>query len=56
MMEGNPMLMNLRLLQEIGGASGNTIVLGLPGGVATPLPIRQGERSVKAEEIEPTEE
>jgi len=55
MMEGNPMLMHLRLLQEIGGASGNTIVLGLPG-VATPLPIREGERSVKTQEIDATEE
>lgn len=41
MMEGNPALMQLRLLQQIGGASGNTIVLGLPGST-TPLPIREG--------------
>jgi regulator of protease activity HflC (stomatin/prohibitin superfamily) len=55
LMESNPMLMHLRLLQEIGGASGNTIVLGLPG-IATPIPIREGERSVTTHEIEPTEE
>jgi regulator of protease activity HflC (stomatin/prohibitin superfamily) len=55
LMEGNPMLMHLRLLQEIGGASGNTIVLGLPG-VATPIPLREGERSVPTREIEPTDE
>jgi regulator of protease activity HflC (stomatin/prohibitin superfamily) len=54
LMEGNPMLMHLRLLQEIGGASGNTIVLGLPG-VATPIPLRDSE-SVPTREIEPTEE
>jgi regulator of protease activity HflC (stomatin/prohibitin superfamily) len=54
-MEGNPMLMHLRLLQEIGGTSGNTIVLGLPG-VATPIPLREGEKSVPTREIEPTEE
>jgi regulator of protease activity HflC (stomatin/prohibitin superfamily) len=54
-MEGNPMLMHLRLLQEIGGASGNTIVLGLPG-VATPIPLREGERTVPTHEIEPTDE
>jgi hypothetical protein len=42
------------LLQEIGGASGNTIVLGLPG-VATPIPLRDSE-SVPTREIEPTEE
>jgi regulator of protease activity HflC (stomatin/prohibitin superfamily) len=41
MMEGNPALMQLRLLQQIGGASGNTIVLGLPSST-TPLPIREG--------------
>jgi regulator of protease activity HflC (stomatin/prohibitin superfamily) len=55
MMESNPMLMHLRLLQEIGGASGNTIVLGLPG-VATPIPLREGEKSVPTRGIEPTED
>lgn len=55
LMEGNPMLMHLRLLQEIGGASGNTIVLGLPG-VATPIPLREGEKTVPTHEIEPTDE
>jgi regulator of protease activity HflC (stomatin/prohibitin superfamily) len=56
-MEGNPMLMHLRLLQEIGSTSGNTIVLGLPG-VATPIPLREGgqEQSVPTREIEPSEE
>jgi regulator of protease activity HflC (stomatin/prohibitin superfamily) len=54
MMESNPMLMHLRLLQEIGGASGNTIVLGLPG-VATPIPLRESE-SVPTREIEPTDD
>ena len=54
-MEGNPTLMHLRLLQEIGGTSGNTIVLGLPG-VATPIPLREGETGVPTHEIEPAEE
>lgn len=55
--EGSPALMQLRLLQEIGSASGNTIVLGLPG-VTTPIPVRPGEEppSVSTREIEPGEE
>jgi len=56
LVEGNPALMHLRLLQEISAASGNTIVLGLPG-VATPLPLRSGEPpDVSAPQIEPSEE
>lgn len=56
-MEGNPMLMHLRLLQEIGSATGHTIILGMPG-VTTPIPIRGGEqRSAGAiPEIEPGED
>ena len=38
-MEGNPALMQLRVLQEIGSSSGNTVVLGFPAAVA-PLPLR----------------
>jgi regulator of protease activity HflC (stomatin/prohibitin superfamily) len=38
-LEGNPALMQLRVLQEIGKSSGNTIVLGLPSAVS-PLPLR----------------
>lgn len=49
------MLMQLRLLQEIGGASGNTIVLGMPG-VTTPIPIREGEKGIATHEIEPTQD
>lgn len=56
-MEGNPMLMHLRTLQEIGAASGNTIVLGLPG-IATPIPLREKvvESDTPAREIEATDE
>jgi regulator of protease activity HflC (stomatin/prohibitin superfamily) len=55
--EGNPALMQLRLLQEIGSASGNTIVLGLPG-VTTPIPVRPGEEppTISTREIEGAEE
>lgn len=55
--ESNPALMHLRLLQEIGSASGNTIVLGLPG-VTTPIPVRPGEEppTVSTREIEPADD
>ncbi len=38
LMEGNPALMQLRLLQQLTGSSGNTVVLGFPTS-ATPLPV-----------------
>jgi regulator of protease activity HflC (stomatin/prohibitin superfamily) len=38
MMEGNPALMQLRLLQQLAGTSGNTVVLGFPSST-TPLPV-----------------
>jgi regulator of protease activity HflC (stomatin/prohibitin superfamily) len=40
MMESNPALLQLRLIQQLGTAGGNTIVLGLPPST-TPLPIRR---------------
>ena len=42
MMEGNPNLMQLRLVQAIGQSSGNTLVLGMPP-LATPIPIKRTE-------------
>jgi regulator of protease activity HflC (stomatin/prohibitin superfamily) len=39
MLEHNPTLMQLRLLQTLGDGSGNTVVLGLPP-QSTPLPIK----------------
>jgi regulator of protease activity HflC (stomatin/prohibitin superfamily) len=41
-MESNPALMQLRILQEIGKTSGNTVVLGLPS-ATTPLPLRSSD-------------
>jgi regulator of protease activity HflC (stomatin/prohibitin superfamily) len=55
MLEGNPALMQLRLLQQIGESAGNTIVLGLPSS-ATPLPLKEpdveqrGHRELPADE------
>jgi regulator of protease activity HflC (stomatin/prohibitin superfamily) len=37
MVESNPGLMQLRMLQTLGGSSGNTLVLGLPAPTAAPL-------------------
>ena len=40
-MEGNPALLNLRLIQSVTAAQagGNTLVLGLPGGF---VPLKNG--------------
>ena len=51
MVQDNPALMQLRLLQSIGDGSGNTIVLGVPGPV-TPVPVR-GKGTQHGHEAEP---
>ena len=38
MLEGNPNLMQLRLVQALGEASGNTLILGMPP-QAMPIPV-----------------
>ena len=54
LVEGNPSLLQLRLLQQLASSAGNTIVLGLPSS-STPLPLREpGERPPPA--IEPERE
>ena len=40
-MDANPSLLQLRVLQEIGRTGGNTVVLGFPSST-TPLPLREG--------------
>ena len=42
MIETNPNLMNLRLIQSLGESSGNTLVLGMPSQTTT-LPIKTKE-------------
>ena len=42
MLEDNPGLVQLRLLQEIGGSTGNTVVIGLPDGAGTTRNRRVG--------------
>jgi regulator of protease activity HflC (stomatin/prohibitin superfamily) len=49
--EGNPMLLQLRLLQELGKSGGNTVVLGLPS-TTTPLPLREATAGEAPEELE----
>jgi regulator of protease activity HflC (stomatin/prohibitin superfamily) len=43
MMEGNPALMQLRLMQTFGSTSGNTLILGMPPD-ATAVPLSAGKR------------
>ena len=50
--EGNPPLMQLRLLQQLAGSSGNTVVLGFPA-ASTPLPV---SRPVVEEGLPPAPE
>jgi regulator of protease activity HflC (stomatin/prohibitin superfamily) len=38
MLEDNPGLLQLRILQQLGGSSGNTIMLGMPGADGRPTP------------------
>lgn len=52
MIEEKPSLMQLRLLQEVGGQTGNTIVLGFPHGAA-PLPVRDRDGPPERQEIVP---
>jgi regulator of protease activity HflC (stomatin/prohibitin superfamily) len=50
MVDGNPSLLQLRLLQQLASSAGNTVVLGFPTG-GTPLPLKDR----KGELPEPTE-
>lgn len=44
MIDGNPNLLQLRLLQAVSDTSGNTLVLGFPAG-SSPMPIRTSSAS-----------
>jgi regulator of protease activity HflC (stomatin/prohibitin superfamily) len=55
LIEEKPSLMQLRLLQEVGGQTGNTIVLGFPQ-AATPLPVRDASTEKSPHEINPSTE
>jgi regulator of protease activity HflC (stomatin/prohibitin superfamily) len=47
-LDGNPALMNLRVLQSLASAqnAGNTLVLGVPGGL---VPLKNGKPNTAAE-------
>ncbi len=53
MLEGNPALMNLRLMQSLTAAqnAGNTLVVGMPGGF---VPLKNGTQPKRAENDEAT--
>ena len=48
LLEGNPALMNLRLMQSLSAAqsAGNTLVLGIPGGF---VPLKNGRTTTASE-------
>ncbi len=46
MMEGNPNLMQLRLVQALGEASGNTLILGMPS-QSMPIPVSKEKPAKK---------
>jgi len=48
MLDDNPSLMQLRLVQTFGEGAGNTLVLGMPS-QAVPVPLRTGKQSGEAE-------
>lgn len=52
-LEGNPALMNLRLMQSLAAAqkAGNTLVLGMPGGF---VPLKSDHKPADTESTEPT--
>ena len=54
MMEGNPNLMQLRLVQALGEASGNTLILGMPS-QSMPVPVSK-DRAAKELKGKATEE
>jgi regulator of protease activity HflC (stomatin/prohibitin superfamily) len=55
-MQENPALMQLRLLQSLGESTGNTLVLGMPTG-STPLPVKAKETGEsRVEQVQPPEQ
>ena len=47
MVQRNPQLLQLRLLQVVGQQAGTTLVIGMPQGT-TPIPLREGATDVEA--------
>jgi len=55
LVQDNPALMQLRLLQVVGEQSGNTVVLGMPAG-SEPLPIASSRERIEPHRTRPPEE
>jgi regulator of protease activity HflC (stomatin/prohibitin superfamily) len=48
MVEDNPGLLQLRILQQLGASSGNTIMLGVPGADGRPTPVSPAAAAARA--------
>ena len=48
MVEQHPGLLQIRLLQEIGGSSGNTLMVGMPESATVPAKRRTADRTAPA--------
>ena len=55
MIDDNPNLMQLRLVQSLGQSTGNTLILGMPSN-ATPVPVSKKNTSPKELKDTPKEE
>jgi regulator of protease activity HflC (stomatin/prohibitin superfamily) len=55
MVESNPSLLQLRMLQQLESTSGNTVLVGMPSNTS-PLPYRQVGPNAAAESTEPASE
>lgn len=56
MIQDNPNLLQLRLVQALGQSSGNTLILGMPSN-STPVPVpRDSTKELKGSSPEPSEE
>lgn len=50
MLDNNPALMQLRLIQQLGASTGNTIVLGVPAN-SNPIPISTREKTTEPRDL-----
>ena len=55
LIDRNPTILQLRLLQSVQDSSGNTLVLGMPP-QSTPLPVRDRQGARESKQVEPPED
>jgi regulator of protease activity HflC (stomatin/prohibitin superfamily) len=53
LVEENPAILQLRLLEQLESSSGNTVLVGMPAGT-TPVPVRPGRPTATAEPASPS--